>query len=157
MKLASVIQESSLTEPKPMVIPALSPRRRILVVDHDDEQRVLACDRLRHLGFDAVGEDNGVSGLARLVQDKPCDPFAGMLLEIDMPVIGGMAVLQEMKDRHPDVPVIVMAEARLIEKLRHAVTMWAREYLVKPFDAELMKRKCAFVFIGRTSPHEASL
>jgi DNA-binding NtrC family response regulator len=148
MKLASVTQEGSIAEPKPMIIAAPSLRRRILVVDHNDELRLLACDRLRHLGFDAVGEDNGVSGLARLVQDKPCDPFTGMLLEIDMPVIGGMAVLQEMKDRHPDVPVIVMAEARLIERLRDAVTMWAREYLVKPFDAELMKRKCALVFIG---------
>ncbi|WP_455388020.1 response regulator [Petrachloros mirabilis] len=148
MKLASVTQEGSIAEPKPMVIPAPSLRRRILVVDHNDELRLLACDRLKDLGFDAVGEDNGVSGLARLVQDKPCDPFTGMLLEIDMPVIGGMAVLQEMKDRHPDVPVIVMAEARLIEKLRDAVTMWAREYLVKPYDVELMKRKCALVFIG---------
>ena len=148
MKLASAAQEGSTVEPKPMVIAAPSLRRRILVVDHNDEMRLLACDRLRHLGFDAVGEDNGVSGLARLVQDKPCDPFTGMLLEIDMPVIGGMAVLQEMKDRHPDVPVIVMADVRLIEKLRDAVTMWAREYLVKPFDVELMKRKCALVFVG---------
>lgn len=125
-------------------------RPRILVVDHDDRTRLAACHRLAEWGFDAIGEDNGVSGLALLAQATPAGSFDGMLLEMDMPVLGGMAVLQEMKDRYPTIPVLVMAEARHIEKLRDAVRMWAREYIVKPFDTELLKMKCAYVF---SKPH----
>ncbi|WP_181416865.1 response regulator [Nitrospira lenta] len=126
-------------------------RRRILVVDHDDEIRLSVCSQLAQWGFEAEGKDTGLSGLARLAQAGSAPEFAGMLLEMDMPVLGGMAVLQEMKDRHPTVPVIVMAQASHIDKLRNAVRMWAQEYLVKPVDPELLKLKCASVFSGR--PH----
>lgn len=128
---------------------ASSARQRILVVDHDDDLRLAACDQLAQWGFEAVGEDNGVSGLALLAQLSPSTPFAGMLLEIDMPVLGGMAVLQEMKDRYPAIPVIVMARTAHIDKLREAVRLWAQEYIVKPFDSELLRLKCDAVFSGR--------
>lgn len=124
-------------------------RRRILVVDHNDDIRLSVCNQLTQWGFEVEGEDNGVSGLARLAQTTPSNGFAGMLLEMDMPVIGGMAVLQEMKDRHPAVPVIVMAQIPHIDKLRNAVRLWAQEYIVKPFDTELLKMKCASVFSER--------
>lgn len=139
----------SRTQRAPSGMDNAAVRDRILVVDHDDQSRMAACHRLIQWGFDAVGEDNGVSALALLAQPTGSTCFSGMLLEMDMPVLGGMAVLQEMKDRHPAIPVLVMAEARHIEKLRSAVRMWAREYIVKPFDTELLKMKCAYVFTER--------
>lgn len=128
-------------------------RPRILIVDHDDRARLAACHRLTQWGFDTVGEDNGLSALTLLAHTPPSHSFAGMLLEMDMPLLGGMAVLQEMKDRHPAIPVLVMADARHIGKLRDAVRMWAQEYLVKPLDTELLKLKCTYSFsspINRT-------
>jgi len=124
-------------------------RRRILVVDHDDDIRLSVCNQLTQWGFEVEGENTGVSGLTRLAQADPATEFAGMLLEMDMPVLGGMAVLQEMKDRHPAIPVIVMARVPHIDKLRNAVRLWAHEYIVKPLDQELLKRKCASVFSVR--------
>lgn len=46
-----------------------------------------------------------------------------------MPVLGGMTVLQELRDRYPDIPVIVMSHSILIHRLRQAVKLGAREYL----------------------------
>lgn len=151
MKLANLVRHDSMTEQGSNILAEASVRRRILVIDHDDEIRLSACSQLAQWGFEAIGEDNGVSGLARLAQTIPTAEFAGMLLEMDMPVLGGMAVLQEMKDRHPTIPVIVMGRIPHIDKLRNAVRMWAQEYIVKPFDPELLKLKCAAVFSGR--PH----
>ena len=149
MKLATAVRHDTMTEQKPHITAEPAERRRILVIDHDDEIRLSACTQLRQWGFDAIGERDGLSGLARLARSTAADEFAGMLLEMDMPVLGGMAVLQEMKDRHPAVPVIVMARTLHIDKLRNAVRMWAQEYLVKPFDPELLKLKCASVFSER--------
>lgn len=148
MRLATLVRDKTMTEQTPSTMTNSSARPRILVVDHDDDVRLSACDQLTQWGFEAVGEDNGLSGLARLAHTAPGAAFAGMLLELDMPVLGGMAVLQEMKDRHPAVPVIVMARTPHIDKLRNAVRMWAQEYIVKPFDPELLKLKCASVFAG---------
>lgn len=151
MRMTHATADKKANEPSSMMDHNCLLRPRILVLDHNDDVRLAVCDRLTYLGFDAEGEDNGVSGLARLVRDHRAHPFAGVFLEINMPVLGGMAVLQELKDRHPQVPVIVMADARHIYKLREAVNMWARDYLVKPFDPELLRRKCEAVFGGSFS------
>lgn len=149
MRLVTAVRHDMMTEQIPQSTAEPSERRRILVIDHDDTLRLSACAQLRQWGFDAIGERDGLSGLARLAHTTATDRFSGMLLEMDMPVLGGMAVLQEMKDRHPTIPVIVMARTLHIDKLRSAVRMWAQEYLVKPFDPELLKLKCASVFSDR--------
>jgi len=149
MSLTTVIQQDPMTEQELRTMADSSARRRILVIDHNDDIRISVCHQLTQWGFEVEGEDNGVSGLARLAQTTPEHGFTGMLLEMDMPVLGGMAVLQEMKDRHPAVSVIVMARIPHIDKLRNAVRMWAQEYIVKPFDPELLKVKCASVFSER--------
>ncbi|HEU4685790.1 MAG TPA: response regulator [Nitrospira sp.] len=122
-------------------------RRRILVVDHEVDARNVLCDRLAYLGFDVVAEDNGFSGLARIFRDWESSPFHGMLVELQMPILGGLAVLQEMRDRFPSVPVMVMSDSHHIGKLRQALRLGAKEYLVKPFDMELFRRKCESVFL----------
>ena len=149
MRVATLLRHSLMAEQDPGMMTDSPVRRRILVIDHDDDIRLSVCSQLAQWGFEAEGEDNGVSGLARLAQTNPVTEFAGMLLEMDMPVLGGMAVLQEMKDRHPAIPVIVMARIPHIDKLRNAVRLWAHEYIVKPLDQELLKLKCASVFSGR--------
>jgi DNA-binding NtrC family response regulator len=121
-------------------------RPRVLVIDDDGDLRGALCDRLSAIGFDVAAENNGVSGLSRVACDWETSPFHGLLVELQMPVLGGMAVLQEMCERFPSVPVIVMSEAKHIAKLRQAMKLGAKEYLVKPFDPELVRRKCLSVF-----------
>jgi DNA-binding NtrC family response regulator len=130
-------------------------RLRILVIDNDDNGRGILCDRLSALGFEVAGEDNGVSGLARVVLEGEKSPFHGLVVELQMPVLGGMAVLQEMRDRFPSVPVIVMSDARYIAKLRQAMKLGAKEYLIKPFDPELVRQKCLAVFGNGQRPDRA--
>jgi len=127
-------------------------RRRILVIDDDDDVRGILCDRLSTLGFDVAAEDNGISGLSRVAYDWETAPFHGILVELQMPVLGGMAVLQEMVERYPTVPVIVMSHVTHIDKLRRTIKFGAKEYLVKPFDEELFQRKCLSVFLDGNEP-----
>ncbi|ALA60425.1 hypothetical protein NITMOv2_4041 [Nitrospira moscoviensis] len=127
-------------------------QRRILVIDHDEAARRLLCDHLGAFGFDVAAEDNGVAGLARLADDWDRARFHGLLVELRMPVLGGLAVLQEMNERFPTVPVIAMADAAHVAKLRQAVKLGAREYVIKPFDAELLRHKCLSVFVNDSGP-----
>ncbi|HSA63007.1 MAG TPA: response regulator [Nitrospiraceae bacterium] len=122
-------------------------RRRILVIDHEDDVRGLLCDHLSALGFEVAAEDNGMSGLSRVACDWDTAPFHGLLVELQMPVLGGLAVLQEMVERFPTVPVIAMSDSAHVAKLRQAMKLGAREYLIKPFDRELFRRKCENVFL----------
>ena len=125
--------------------------RRLLVIDREDECRQTLCAQLRSFGFEVAVEQDGMSGLSRLVNDWNTAPFHGMLVELHVPVLGGLAVLQEMSERFPTVPVIAMADATHVAKLRQAVNLGAKEYLIKPFDAELFRRKCSNVFLDEGS------
>jgi len=129
---------------------------RILVVDDNDDTRGALCDRLSALGFEVAAESNGISGLARMAYEVGTAPFTGMLVELQMPLLGGMAVLQEMCERFPAVPVIVMSDALHLAKLRQAMKLGAKEYLVKPFDAELIRRKCLNIFLDGTHDGRSS-
>ncbi len=124
-----------------------SVRRRILVIDHDDDVRAFLCDRLSALGFEVAAEDTGISGLSRVADGHSTAPFHGVLVELQMPALDGLAVLHEIHARFPAIPVIVMADSVHVGRLRQAMTAGAKEYLVKPFDPELFRRKCVSVFL----------
>ena len=147
MSLSSAVRQGSTAKEGPIAMEMTTTRRRILVIDHDDDVRGFLCDRLSAIGLEVAAENNGVSGLSRVAYDWETAPFHGVLVELQMPVLGGMAVLQEMRERYPTVSVIVMSGAEHIEKLRRTIKFGAREYLVKPFDAELLRRKCMSVFL----------
>ena len=149
MSPASCDREHASTTITPRPVEELSMQRRILVIDHDNDFRLAVCERLRTIGFHATGEASGISGLARIAHEAPHTPFTGVLLELDLPALGGMAVLQELRDRYPSMPVIAMSHPILIDRLRHAVRLGAREYLVKPLDTELFRTKCLLVFDDR--------
>ncbi|MEK7237114.1 MAG: response regulator [Nitrospirota bacterium] len=146
MRLAALVRKESSPAGMSYATGQMSMRRRILVIDHDDEARDIVCEHLLRLGFSAASEESGFSGLVRIAQEKARAPFDGLVLELDMPLLGGMAILQEMRERHPEIPVIVTALSGEIKRLRQAVNLGAKEYLVKPFDAQLFTRKCQRIF-----------
>lgn len=125
-------------------------RRRILVVDDDERCRALVCERLSAIGFDVVGERDGRSGLARIATDLT--PIHGVLLDLHTSSPDGLAVLQEIRSRHPEIPVIMMSTAAELERLRTAITLGAGEYLVKPFDQDLFAKKCRRIFLDHGDP-----
>ncbi|WP_172834258.1 response regulator [Nitrospira japonica] len=120
--------------------------RRILVIDGDDDVRGILHDRLSALGFQVTVESDGNAGLSRLTVDQHTNPFHGLLVELFLPGLNGSAVLREVRARFPTIPVIVMADSLHVADLRQAMNAGAKEYIVKPFDSELFRRKCLSVF-----------
>lgn len=152
MRLSSHVRQGSSSEYRLSEAEEKPVRPRLLVVDPDENNRLIVCDRLQAMGFAVISEDDGISGLRRVATEAQRGQIHGVLLELTMPGLGGMAVLQEMRDRHLEMPVIVMSHADDLGRLREAIKRGAIEYLVKPFDNELLKRKCLRVFLGETDP-----
>ncbi len=97
----------------------------------------------------AVATDNGHSGLSRLATQKERGQIDGVLLDLQLRHFGGMAVLREMRQRHPALPVIVMAGSSKVDKVWEAMGIGAREFLLKPFDHKVFCQKCSTVFVDR--------
>jgi CheY-like chemotaxis protein len=107
--------------------------RRILVVDDDPAARAIIRERLGLCGFEVVEADGACPS-----------PIHGVLL--DIPLTGGLAALHTLRQQHPGVPIIVMSHVTEIQIAREAVNQGAQEYVLKPFDQELLKTKCLRVF-----------
>jgi DNA-binding NtrC family response regulator len=118
--------------------------RRILVVDSDAAVRAVIRERLCVWGFEVVEAENGQSGPIRLIRGPVPHPIHGVLL--DMPLTGGLAALHHLRQQHPGIPIIVMSGVSNIQIAREAVNQGAQEYVLKPFDHELLKAKCLRVF-----------
>jgi two-component system NtrC family response regulator len=62
-----------------------------------------------------------------------------VLLDLRMPGKGGMAVLQEVRVRWPDMPVVIVTAYGSLESGIEAMKMGAIDYIAKPFDAEQIR------------------
>jgi len=99
-------------------------------------------DRLTFLGFIVTTVRDGAEGLAML-EVLAVD---GILLDIQMPIMDGLSMLGQVRERFPYIPVIVMGAELNKEKLIKAMERGANDYLVKPIDVDLLDKKCSLVF-----------
>ena len=101
---------------------------RVLVVDDDDVGRMTLTEILHLEGFEVVEADGGRAALERL-REGGCDV---MLLDLKMPDLDGVAVLQQTAELAPDIEVIVFTAHGSLESAIQAVRHGAYDYLLKP-------------------------
>ncbi|MCG8688902.1 MAG: response regulator [Desulfobacterales bacterium] len=101
---------------------------KILVIDDELHIRQSFSDFLEDLGFETILAENGLIGLERLKTEKP----DLVLLDLRMPEMDGLEVLQQGKKLLPDTPMIVISGANRIGDVVRALRYGAWDYLEKP-------------------------
>jgi DNA-binding NtrC family response regulator len=104
---------------------------RVLIVDDDPASRRLVEVRLRPLGCDVATAGNGEQGLAAIRKDPP----DLVILDLQMPKMGGIEVLRTLRKEGIDVPVIVITAHGSIETAVEAMKEGAYDFITKPLDA----------------------
>jgi len=110
----------------------------ILIVDDDPVQRRLLETLVRRFGYQAETVETGEAALARL------SPAAGpsvdlVILDLVMPDLDGMGVLERMRDHGRAVPTIVQTANGSIEAVISAMRAGALDFVVKPVGAERLQ------------------
>jgi DNA-binding NtrC family response regulator len=110
----------------------------ILVADDDPVQRRLLDAMVRRFGFDVETVDSGEAALERMrAADKPA--VSVLVLDLVMPDVDGMAVLERMRERSIGVPAIVQTAHGSIETVISAMRAGAADFVVKPVGAERLQ------------------
>jgi EAL domain-containing protein (putative c-di-GMP-specific phosphodiesterase class I) len=125
-----------MTDPSAEGPPASRARGRLLVVD-DEEPLVRAIARvLKAAGYDVLTAADGLTA-AELLADTS---FDAIVSDIDMPRMSGVQLLQTVRQRDLDVPVVLMTGRPDLETAVQAVSLGALQYLTKPIDLAELER-----------------
>jgi CheY-like chemotaxis protein len=107
----------------------LERKRSVLVVDDEPAIGTLLSRYLAAKGFDVVAVYDGNRVLAAIAQRRP----DVILLDLMMPGMGGMEVLQALRAGGIDVPVIIMTAMTDTAHLTAAIEAGAIDSVTKPF------------------------
>ncbi len=103
--------------------------RRVLVVDDEENIRLMLGTILEQEGFE-VNEANGGSAALALMAESPPDL---LLTDVRMAGMTGIALLKEVRSRYPDVVVVVMSAYGNVDSALEAMKLGAYDYIAKPF------------------------
>ncbi|HQY60992.1 MAG: sigma-54-dependent Fis family transcriptional regulator [Myxococcales bacterium] len=103
--------------------------RRVLVVDDEENIRLVLRTLLRKSGYEVAVADNGESALALV------DSFAPdvILTDVRMPKMGGLDLLAALRARENPATVIVMSAYGNVDLALEAMKAGAYDYVSKPF------------------------
>ena len=109
-------------------------RERILIVDDDRllQNSLTAILRERHQPLVAGSGEEAL----RLLHRTPVDL---VLLDVRLPGMDGIATLEGIRARHPELPVIMMTAYEDTATVIAALRAGAHDYLVKPLEIEMFE------------------
>ncbi|HWU56957.1 MAG TPA: sigma-54 dependent transcriptional regulator, partial [Rhizomicrobium sp.] len=107
----------------------------ILVVDDDPVQRRLLETAIGRSGMQVVTAPGGQPALD-LIHGPRGEQITLVLLDLVMPDMGGLEVLEKLRPTHPELPVIVLTAKGGIDSAVEAMRAGANDFLVKPASPE---------------------
>ena len=102
----------------------------LVIVDDDESLRQLVVHWLNGADFQVDEYLNGEScleGLQRTMPDALC-------LDLNMPGLGGIETLRQIRTRHRNLPVIILTAETGVDTVVTAMQLGAYDYLTKPLD-----------------------
>lgn len=106
---------------------------RIWVVDDDRSVRFVLSTALRDAGYAVDGFDSAAAALQALAM-RPTPDL--LFTDVRMPGEDGLTLLDKLKSKHPQLPVIVMSAYTDVASTAGAFRGGAHEFLSKPFDLD---------------------
>jgi DNA-binding NtrC family response regulator len=105
----------------------------VLIVDDEPNIRRMVGALLGAEGYDVRDAADGMSGLTRADQDEP----DVALIDLMMPgTLDGLGLLAKLRERHPDLPVVMMSGRAALSDAVRATKLGAFTFLEKPLTPE---------------------
>ncbi len=117
--------------------------KRCLIVDDSKVIRMVARKILQELGFETDEAADGKEAVEACEKTMP----EAVLLDWNMPVMNGIEFLHTLRAMPGgDAPVVVFCTTENdIKHIQEAIQAGANEYIMKPFDSEIIQSKFAQV------------
>lgn len=110
---------------------------KILIVDDDKNHSLMLATLLgRKTGYEAASVENGKTALDYLAKESAHAATPLVIMDINMPVMGGMEALEIIRQRYPDLPVIMLTGNQDTAQAVQAIKLGALDFINKPYEGE---------------------
>lgn len=110
----------------------MSERPKVLVIDDEPGVRELISEALSLSDINAVQADDGLEALSYLRRER----FDLLILDINMPKLDGLALLEKLRTEGMSVPVLMLSARADKADINQGLRTGADDYLTKPFSIE---------------------
>ena len=100
-----------------------------MVVDDEPLLRKLCCSLLASWGYEVIEAADGLAALDKL-REAPVD---AVLVDINMPRLGGDGLLAQLRPKYPQLPVVIMSSDLRQGIQERMLRLGANSFLRKPF------------------------
>ena len=107
----------------------------ILIVDDERNYLLVLEALLSEEGYQVITAEGARAGL-ELLQENDLDV---VITDMKMPGMDGMEFMEHIRQRQPDLPIIIMTAFGSVEKAVEAMRKGAFDYILKPFKNEELK------------------
>ncbi len=112
---------------------------RVLLCDDEPKTLVISKDILSLDGLDIDTAKDGREALEALFREG-FGAYRAIVTDIRMPNLGGIDLLEKIREHNEDVPVIILTGYGTLDTAAKAVQRGAFDYLLKPIDFDLLKK-----------------
>ncbi len=106
--------------------------KRVLVIDDEKNMQHMLSVMLEKAGYEVKAAGDGAEGLTLMESNA----FDFVLCDIRMPRMDGMEFLESVKERFPDITIIMMSAYGNLETALKAIKKGAYDYVSKPFKTD---------------------
>jgi DNA-binding NtrC family response regulator len=117
--------------------PAMSAKGKVLVVDDEEYVRGILATMLGSMGFESVEAKNGDEGLAAFTNTG--DTFIACVIDLTMQGMGGMELLERIREVDSEVPVVLVSGYSPYEVRQKEARSTNISFLQKPFTLDQFK------------------
>ncbi len=119
----------------------MSDAKRILIVDDEPNVRLVFRTALESTGREIAAAEDGEAALTLLAATR----VDLVLLDLQMPRLGGMEVLERLRASGDSVPVIIVTAHGSVPDAVAAIKLGAIDFLAKPLTPDALRRAVAEV------------
>ena len=120
----------------------MSKRKKILLVEDDPNFGSILNDYLNLHSYSSTLAKNGIEGLEKFKKYS----FDLCILDVMMPFKDGFTLAEEIREIDEDIPIVFLTAKSLKDDIIKGFKIGADDYLIKPFDSEILLLKIKSIF-----------
>tara|TARA_B100000683_G_scaffold52056_1_gene49730 strand:- start:6179 stop:6874 length:696 start_codon:yes stop_codon:yes gene_type:complete len=127
-------------------------KKKILLVEDDHNFGLILRDYLTLHSYEITLAKNGIEGLEKFKKHK----YDLCILDVMMPFKDGFSLATDIRSINEEIPIIFLTAKSLKEDVIKGFKIGADDYLIKPFDSEILLFKIKSIFRRKMNVNKES-